>query len=110
MATRKQIEDLTNSLRRAYAHAMLLADHEDGGTCNFDTPQIMLTGWTDADIKASFDAAGLTYYIQRSKKIAVVDIVGCTLGQGNRRNAMAEATRDSLRIDGYDAYVYYQID
>ena len=111
MATTNMITSLSEALIRAKAYAsMLYGDKEDGGTCNFDTPQLILSGWTEADVESAFSKAGLTCYIKKSGKVLVVDVLGCTSGQGSRRTRMAEAARDSLAEDGYDAYVYYQMD
>ena len=109
MATKTQINNLSQALKKAYSCAQKVSI-EDGGTCNFDTPQLILTGWRESEIKEAFDAAGLRCYIQKSGKSYVVDVIGCTNGQGDLRTEMAEAARESLKADGYEAYVYYQMD
>lgn len=109
MATKTQINDLAQALKEAYSRAQEVSI-EDGGTCNFDTPQLILTGWREAEIREAFDAAGLRCYIQKSGKSHVVDVMDCTKGQGDLRTEMAEAARDSLKASGYEAYVYYQMD
>lgn len=111
MATTNMITSLSEALLRAKAYAsMLYGGEEDGGTSNFDTPQLILVGWTEADVESAFLKAELPCYIKRSGNVLVVDVLGCTSGQGSRRTRMAEAVRYSLAEDGYDAYVYYQMD
>lgn len=110
MATEKQIKDLSHALLRAEAHALSYSDVNDDGTCNFDTPQIFLKGWKPEEVQQAFDGAMLNCDIQKSGRNLVVDIRGCTKGQASRRTQMAEAVRDSLKEDGYESYVYYQMD
>lgn len=113
MATHNEVVQLSEALKRAnHASAITALSVEDAGTSNIDSPQIFLNGWTDKNIKDAFDNADLRYYINPSKKkgVRVVDIIGCTRGQGDRRTATAEAVRDSLRKDGYESYVFYQMD
>lgn len=118
MATKKQIEELSQAIRKASIAALGFLEVPDDGTSNFDTLQIILSsvrteasaGWTSSEIELAFSETGCRCYIQRSGKSLIVDVIGCTSGQGNRRTAMAEAARDSLRESGFDAYVYYQMD
>lgn len=79
---------------------------DDGGTSNFDTPFVILKGWSNKNIKKAFELTGL---IPDTNK-EITYILGACEGQGFRRTAMAEAFRDSLKEDGYNAGVYYQID
>ena len=110
--TNTQILELTNSLVKAKEYAECQSDVEDEGTCNFDHPQILFDVNTcDAvGIHRAFEAADIECYIQRSGKFIVAEVLGCMHGQANKRTTMAEAFRDSLKNDGYEAYVYYQID
>ena len=112
MATKEQIFKLTTALTTAHEKALLDAMIiEDGGTCNFDSPQIILSGWTPDEVREAVGGAELRCDIQKcgSDKL-IVDLFGCAIGQGDRRTAMAETVRDSLRRFGYEAYVRYQID
>ena len=54
MATKTQINNLTQALKKACSCAQKV-NIEDGGTCNFDTPQLILTGWREPEIKEAFD-------------------------------------------------------
>lgn len=110
MATDKQINELGIALSRAKEVANQYANVEDTGTCNFDTPQIFLAGWRPVEVQRAFASADLWYEAKTSGNTLIVDIYGCLRGQASRRTQMAEAMRDSLRNDGYESYVYYQMD
>ena len=110
MATTEMIIALSEALIRAKDNAARYADESDGGTCNFDTPQINLVGWKRGDIEVAFRKADLVCGVQKTGNGFIVDIIGCTSGQGSKRTQMAEAVRDSLKSDGYEAFVYYQMD
>jgi len=112
MITREDIEKLATSLSKAVSYAQKYIDFPDDGTCNFDTPQIHLTGWSRDEIIKAFELAGVRCWTEEVRKSGafVVDIIGCLSGQANQRTKMAEAIRDSLRHDGYYACVYYQMD
>ena len=110
MATDRQIKELSVALLKALDFAKTFDETEDGGTCNFDTPQIILSGWTRDCVERAFRDTGLRFDVEKSGRLIIVSVFGCSNGQGNRRTTMAEAFRDSLRSDGFDAYVYYQID
>ena len=110
MATKTMIDSLSEALLRAKNSALIYADIEDDGTCNFDTPQLSLNGWKRSEVEQAFAKADLRCDIQNSGKGLIVDIIGCTSGQGSRRTQVAEAVRDSLKSEVYEAFVYYQMD
>ena len=83
-----------------------VSNTDDGGTCNLDLPFLILPKWNQEDIEQAFRGTGLWPCIEKD----LVYVCGTTAGCGFRRTAMAEATRDSLKKSGYDAYVYYKID
>ena len=91
----------------AVSQAEIFKDIEDGGTCNFDTPCLILQGWNEIDIREAFLLTGLRPYIRQDNTVMIFD--ACS-GQGFRRTAMAEAIRDSLKQSGYNAYVDYRMD
>ena len=107
MKEHEKITALRTALFKAIEEAGNFRLIDDGGTSNFDTPVIILKGWTDSDIRQAFHLTGLTPYIEKN---GVIIILKACLGQGFRRTAMAEAFRDSLKNSGYDSYVLYQID
>ena len=107
MKTKEQIEALRMALLIARHEAEKLADVEDGGTCNMDTPYLFLVNWETAEIEEAFKLTGLRPYIRSTGQVIVFD--ACT-GQGFRRTEMARAFRDSMRESGYNAYVEYRMD
>lgn len=103
-------EQLKQALIIAKGAAMLYADIEDGGTCNFDAPMIRLYRWKKDEIDDAICGAGLRYIEHKSYGTKAYVICGGTQGQGNRRTAMAEAMYKSLEAAGYDVFMYYQMD
>lgn len=110
MATRKEILELAEALNRAKNQAATCSDINDDGTCNLDMPQIYLSGWRPEEVQQAFDKTNARCHIQKHGKSLVIDIYGYTTGQASRRTRMAELVCESLRNDGYEAFVYYQID
>ncbi len=105
--TKKSINDLHFALLAAKIKAYDLIETEDNGTCNFDSPILILEKeWSDKDIREAFNGTGLQYLREKD----TIEIYNATDGQGYRRTAMAEAFRDSLVKMGYKSYVYYQMD
>ena len=105
-------EALIEALKRAAAAAReaVARDPEDGGTCNFDAPAIALPRWKEEEVKAAARAAGVgcyTWKLYREKLFVFPLRIG---GQGNSRTRAAEAAEKSLRADGYEATMYYQMD
>lgn len=100
--------ELKKALLAAKQAAEKLKDTEDGGTCNFDTPILVLPKeWSVSNIYEAFEHTGLRADITRRNFIR---IYGAVEGQGFRRTYMAEAFRDSLKAAGYDAIVEYRMD
>ena len=105
-------EALTEALKRATsaARASVEANPEDGGTCNFDAPALVLPRWNEELTKAAARAAGVgcfTWKLYREKLFVFPLRIG---GQGNSRTRAAEAAAESLKADGYNATMYYQMD
>lgn len=103
-------EKLTEDLRAAWGAAKLeRASLDDGGTCNFDSPAIALSGYSASKLQEAILQAGFRSYKWRifGKTFYVVS-TGC--GQGNRRTAVAEAVYRFLQAKGYDVTMYYQMD
>ena len=102
---------LAKHLERAAAYAQEVAARtDDGGTCNMDAVAVDLKGWNRAKVEEAAKAAGIGCFVWNlyGHKSFVFTMPGC--GQGNARTAAAEAMRDALRLDGYNAGMYYQID
>ena len=106
--TKEKILALRCALLIAVSEAEKVQDTEDNGTCNFDTPVLILDNkWKYNHVVTAFELTGLRPYKAGKHEY---HILGAVTGQGARRTAMAEAIRNSLRASGYNAYVYYQMD
>lgn len=106
-----KITKLADALKRASNEAMKLAETEDGGTCNLDSPVIKLPHWKDEDIAKAAELAGVSISDKLSGLWNGYRFVGTsTRGQAARRTAMAEAAKRSLQSDGYDVHMYYAMD
>lgn len=105
-------ERLTEALRRAITAAQLAVaeSREDGGTCNFDAPALLLPGCTEKRVEEAAKKAGcgcFKWNLYGTKYFVFPLRVG---GQGNSRTLAAETAKESLAADGYHASVYYQMD
>ena len=106
-------EKLTAALAKAKLAAIsaVAENPEDGGTCNFDSPYIVLNRWPESRVKEAAEKAGCGCFKwggYRKETIYVFPVrVG---GQGNSRTRAAEAAWKSLKADGYRAGVYCQMD
>ena len=98
-----------NALQRAKDEALKFKDVDDGGTCNFDCPEIRLAGWRERLAKRAARVVGLDcdrwdwHYMN-------YHISGACDGQGNRRTTMAEAFARSMESAGYETAVWYAMD
>ena len=102
----KKILALRVALLIAVSEANKHKNVNDLGTCNMDTPIIFLPKWRKSDIEKAFNLTGLTPYIEGSS----IHVLRACEGQGFRRTAMAEAFRDSMKEQGYQAVVEYRMD
>ncbi len=102
-------ELLTQALLKAKQAALVYANFEDGGTCNFDNPAITYKGMKKSLVIKAIEAAGLRAFKWKLGENYLVISGGC-FGQGNRRTRMAEVMTESLKADGYQALTYYQMD
>ena len=108
----KKVNDLVIALNKAFEASLGFSELEDGGTCNFDQPVIRLEGWTKKEIfEASIFSGGKLHGKISGKYWKGYRYLCLSLqGQGNRRTKMAESACASLKCDGYDAAMYYQMD
>ena len=105
---KERILELRCALLIAYSEAQKQKEVEDDGTCNFDSPTLLLTSeWKESDVNEAFKLTGLQPYKVDEN---YYHILGACEGQGSRRTAMAEAFRDCLIRLGYNSHVYYQMD
>ena len=103
---------LSKDLATAYKKAVeAYQNSEDGGTCNFDAPSLLLPRWIEEKTKQAAKAAGLNCWkweLWGSKRFVFSLPVEC--GQGMRRTLIAEHMTRTLRGMGYDAMDYCQAD
>lgn len=82
----------------------------DCGTCNFDSPTLILPRWNAAKIQQAAKEAGTSAYKWAHYGCASWVIAPDSHCQGEPRSVGAEAMRDYFRTLGYDASMYYQMD
>lgn len=103
--------DLAKDLEAAAAYGLeVAANVEDGGTCNMDAVTLDLRGWRRDKVEQAAKAAGVGCFVWSlygHKRYVFTVRSG---GQANRRTAAAEAMREALKLSGYDAGMYYQMD
>ena len=99
-----KMEKLLTDLEVAMVRAREFADVDDDGTCNFDTPWLIIEG--KVDIKAINELCGC-YEVENNCYAVGYKILN---GQAYRRTKMAEEFVDCLRRLGYMAYVHYRAD
>ena len=103
-----KLSSLKYALQIAIYEASKHKNDEDGGTCNFDTPTLILSSeWKESDGQRVFRSVGLRPYKVAKNVYHVFDVAE---GQGFRRTAMAEAFRDCMVQLGYVSHVHYQMD
>ena len=92
------------------AEAQELQRNGDGGTCNFDSPALILPRWNAAKIQQAAKEAGTSAYkwtLYGSVRWIIEPDSRC---QAEPRSVGAEAMRDVFAALGYDASMYYQAD
>ncbi len=99
----KLIEDCRNA---KVAGLLAVRDTQDGGTCNLDSPYVVVKPFGKKDEEA-LKAAGVNAY--KSTRGYVVLSLGF-VGQANRNMLFAEAIADHLKGCGYEAGVQYMMD
>jgi hypothetical protein len=101
------IELIRKAVGEAIADSQRFAAIDDGGTCNFDACYIRVPGMREATVRRIGNVSlrdtswhGRTLHLQG------------TLGQGNRRTAMAKAQYDYLKANypQLEVGMYYQMD
>lgn len=106
--THYQFDNLETAIMNASKAAEAYAYTEDGGTCNFDSPAIRVKATARQMAMLDFS---VTKWGRRLPDGSTWYVINMPLsGQGNRRSRMAEAAADSLRAQGYEACVCYQMD
>lgn len=83
---------------------------DDGGTCNFDSPALILPRWNHALVQRAAKEAGTHAMLWESCGGFRWVFSPNTSGQGNARTRNAEAMYKKLAELGYKASMYYQMD
>lgn len=107
------VKTFIKALNEAKKAADNVADIEDGGTCNFDTPQVEVTNLTATQVKIACAVAEVLY-VGKGRPLSVnakhCYNIDYTKGQGERRTRMAEEFAKSMQASGYTSSVWYQMD
>lgn len=104
-------QKIAEAIKRAVSHAQRFADVDDGGTCNFDCAYLFVPGMRESQAKDIERLSGVTLNLSTSHWHGRnLKIIGGRDGQGARQTKMAEAMRDSLKQDGLETGMYYQMD
>lgn len=101
------IARIQKAVSEAIAHSQQFANHDDGGTCNFDACILYVPGMR----KSTADSISGTSLFTSGWHGRSLHIGG-TQGQAARRTKMAEAQRDYLKANYPDINIgmYYQMD
>lgn len=101
---------LADDLRKAAAAGISAGKclGNDGGTCNFDSPEILLPRWRESLVMEAAKAAGVGCFRCPYTGAYVFPLRAGF--QGNANTEAAETARDVLIDAGYNASVYYQVD
>lgn len=112
--TNEKYEALRKALERAKHAAELARQTDDGGTCNLDSPTLdyRAMGMSKKKAVETIEQTGLWCFEWKVYGGCILGLVLCgmTAGQGNCRTAMAEAFHKSLKADGIESDMYYQMD
>ena len=85
-------------------------DVPDTGTYNFDTPMVKLPEGTDISEFRTRECREVDGFWLEANKDGWYFINGVCSGMQYRRTKQAEAVAESMRWQGYEAAVYYQMD
>lgn len=107
MKQSEKVLKLIESIRKANQASINAASNEDSGTCNMDTVVIDLKDFAPNERKQLFASAyvDMTHY-----KGSAYFLFFTVLGQANNRTRMIKAAFESMKNDGYDVTIYYQMD
>jgi len=108
---KEKVLNLAEALKRANEEALKFSSVEDNGSCNMDSVVIKLSRWKEEDIKEASELSGVGLSDKLSGLWNGYRFISTEIhGQANRRYKMVEASKDSLRKDGYDVCIYYLAD
>jgi hypothetical protein len=101
------VELIRKAVSEAIAHGAKFAGTDDGGTCNFDSCYIRVTGMR----KTTANTIWGTFLTTSGWHGRILHLSG-TLGQGARRTKMAEEQKHFLQANypQLEVGMYYQMD
>lgn len=100
-------DKLERAICNAEKAAREYANIDDGGTCNFDTPIIKIDKANKKRLaEMDWRVVPVDGKIWKGWYFVFIDLHG----QGARRTKMAEVAAESLKNEGFDAAVFYEMD
>lgn len=101
-----ELKALGEALLRAQDAALECANVNDGGSCNFDTPMLLVKMTKKQAETLPVRLEKCEYGFWKGWWFVHTPLYG----QAMRRTAMAEAASKSLNESGFDSAVYYMLD
>lgn len=101
-----ELKALGEALLRAQDAALECANVNDGGSCNFDTPMLLVKMTKKQAETLPVRLEKCEYGLWKGAWFVNVPLYG----MGMRRTTMAEAAAKSLNESGFDSAVYYMLD
>lgn len=84
--------------------------HDDGGTCNLDSPALALPRWQEALVEQAAKEAGTHCFKWKLYGSTMYVFATPSVGQANRNTIAAEAMTEFLKQRGYATFCYQQAD
>ena len=104
-------QKIADAIKRAVDAAKPFAESDDGGTCNFDCAYLCVPGMSQKQGRDIQTLAGVTLSLYTYRWHGrILQIIGGRSGQGARQTRMAEAMHRSLKAEGVECGMYYQMD
>jgi hypothetical protein len=101
---------LTEALREAVKIATPYAFSEDGGTCNFDSLELVLPRYNEEKTLAAIRAAGVRGFKTTLWGKTMYLVSEPVQRMANAKTRQVEKMRDVMKEKGYTAGVWYQMD
>lgn len=106
-----KVRDFIHAIDKANRAALIERETPDSGTCNLDSVVIRLPYWKEKDLEEVREATQVHISSKLSGIWSGYRFLGTrSTGQAHRNTIMVEAAYNSLKEDGYDVLMYYQID
>lgn len=102
-----KVLDLAGALAQARGNAEAIPVEDTGGTCNFDTGKVRLSGWRETHVQAAAKIASVT---ANKWPRGWWHFDGWPDAQGMNQTIKAEAFARTMKDRGYEASVHYAMD